>query len=31
MKFFCELTVDGFKFVDSIAKLAGFDEENDKN
>ena len=28
MKNFCELSVDGLKFVDSMVKLAGFVEEN---
>jgi hypothetical protein len=28
MKSFCELSVDGLKFVDSMVKLAGFVEEN---
>jgi hypothetical protein len=28
MEYFCELSVDGLKFVDSILKLADFVDEN---
>jgi hypothetical protein len=31
MKSFCELSVDGLNFVDSMVKLAGFVEENAGN